>query len=66
MTEQSASTVLIKAHCERCSHYHRCPRMRGKNICYGKKEVLLIAPEKKSHLRDQTKSQGVNRDGSES
>ena len=32
--------VLIKGRCEDCAYYQACPRMKGENICYGKKEVL--------------------------
>jgi hypothetical protein len=35
---------LIKGNCALCSHYHNCPRMAGKNICYGKKERLSTQP----------------------
>ncbi len=66
MKELSASSILIKAHCERCSHYHRCPRMQGKNICYGKKEVLLTAPQNNARTHHQIESQGDNQDGSTS
>ncbi|MCX7826385.1 MAG: hypothetical protein N2689_12630 [Verrucomicrobiae bacterium] len=24
-----------KKHCEECTHYRHCPRMRGENICHG-------------------------------
>jgi hypothetical protein len=36
---------LIKGNCTLCSHYHNCPRMAGKNICYGKKEPLSTQPQ---------------------
>jgi hypothetical protein len=37
---QRGQQTFIKGPCELCSHYHNCPRMRGENICYGKKELL--------------------------
>jgi hypothetical protein len=24
-----------KKHCEECTHYRDCPRMRGENLCHG-------------------------------
>lgn len=32
--------TLIKSHCDVCACYEDCPRMRGENVCYGKKERL--------------------------
>ncbi|MBM3888900.1 MAG: hypothetical protein FJ388_07200 [Verrucomicrobia bacterium] len=25
----------LKKHCEDCTHYRNCPRMRGENVCHG-------------------------------
>lgn len=44
MTKPIPHSRTIKAHCELCSHYRMCPRMQGKNICYGKQEVLSENP----------------------
>ncbi len=32
-----ARRVVIKGHCQDCAYYRACPRMRGENVCYGKK-----------------------------
>jgi len=50
----SPRPMLIKGHCEACAMYSDCPRMRGENICYNKKEILQ--PSLKARLRGEKKT----------
>ena len=39
-SKAGGKNIIIKKNCNVCKFYKNCPKMQGKNICYGGKEII--------------------------